>query len=73
VKKTVNLGIVRFYPKVQKGSVIKIGAKPEKKEKRQTVAQEEKEKINWGEVVRDTFAVVTSAFTLILLVQQINK
>lgn len=70
-KKARNYLIFKTYPEVEKGGIVSVGAKPEKVKKEKN--KEEKEKINWGEVVRDTLAIATSALTLILLVERVNQ
>jgi len=71
IERTTDLGIVKIYPKVDKGAIISVGFKPVKpEEERQQV---EEEPINWSEVVRDTLAQVTTILSLVLLVQRISN
>jgi protein involved in polysaccharide export with SLBB domain len=70
VKKTINLGIIMIHPKVRKGSVVTVGKKPVEEE---VVAEgEQKEKIDWGQVVADSIAQATAILSLILLIQNVN-
>lgn len=66
IERTVNLGLFRIYPKVRKGSTIKVGSAPPKPEP----LEGEKEPVNWGEVVKDTLAQATAVLTLILLIDR---
>ena len=68
IQKTKRVLFFKKYPKVEKGSVIYVGAKPPKEEK----AEKEREPINWGAVARDTLAAVTSVVTLVVLLQRIE-
>ncbi len=69
IKQTRNFGFFRIYPKVTKGSQIKV-AKKVKKEKPEKA---EKEKVDWESVIGNSVAQATAVLTLILLIQQINK
>lgn len=68
IQKTKRFLFFMRYPKVNKGSVIYVGIKPQKEVK----AEIEKEPINWGAFARDTLAAVTSVVTLIVLLQRIE-
>lgn len=69
IDRTRNYILFKKYPKVEKGAVIKIGVKPikEKSDK-----NENKNDINWREVVGDTITQMTAILSLILLVQNVN-
>jgi hypothetical protein len=56
---------VRFFhkPQVQEGATVYISTKK---------PQEEKEKINWSETIRDTFSLMSSALMIIYLSQQVK-
>lgn len=69
IERTVDLGIARIYPKVQRGSIIKVGVKPPKEE--DNILEAEREPVNWGQVVRDTLAQVTTVLSLVLLIQRL--
>ncbi|MDX1478882.1 MAG: SLBB domain-containing protein [Saprospiraceae bacterium] len=68
VEKTQNLGLFRIYPKVTKGATINVGRVPEKTQ----VEKEEKEPVDWSEIVRDSLAQATAILTLILLLERLN-
>jgi len=62
------LSKVSFFhnPKVKDGSVITVLVKPEKEEPK------EKKEIDWGDVVKETTAILSSAMMVIYLSQQIK-
>lgn len=68
IARTVDLGLVKIYPKVEKGAVINVGVKPPKEEEELI---EEREPVDWGQVVKDTLAQVTTVISLILLIDRI--
>ena len=70
IKRTKNFVLFRIYPKVRKGSVVKVG-KVKKKESRMNNG-EEKEKVDWGQVLGTTITQTTAVLSLILLIQNIN-
>jgi protein involved in polysaccharide export with SLBB domain len=69
IERTVDLGIAKIYPKVQRGSIIKVGVKPPKEE--DNLPEAEREPVNWGQVVKDTLAQVTTVLSLVLLIQRL--
>ncbi len=69
ISRTVDLGIAKIYPKVQRGAVINVGVKPPKEE---DILEEEREPVEWGQVVKDTLAQVTTVISLILLIERLN-
>jgi protein involved in polysaccharide export with SLBB domain len=66
IEKAKDFWFFTVYPKVRKGSVIKVGEKPQ--EKREN--GKEKEEIDWSKVIGDTLAQAMTIFTLILLARQ---
>lgn len=66
IENTLNLGLVKIYPKIREGSTIIVPFKKEKKKK------EEKEPIDWGKVVANTIAQATAVITLVVLLQRIE-
>ena len=70
VRGTKRFLLFKNYPKVEPGSRILIGAKPEKT--RRQNQGDEKKPIDWGKFARDTMAIATSALTLILLTSRLD-
>ncbi|MFK8102530.1 MAG: SLBB domain-containing protein [Saprospiraceae bacterium] len=68
IERTKNFVFFKVYPKVRKGSVIKVGKKALKTEKEKTP----KKDIDWGEVIADSITQATAILTLILLVQRLD-
>lgn len=71
IEKTKNFLLFKAYPKVRKGSIVSVGAKPPKPEKEKE--ESDKEKVDWGRSLADGIAQATAVLSLILLVQQVNK
>ncbi len=75
LSKTKDFFIFKIYPKVTKGSIIKVGMKkpptPDKPEQQQIEAP--KVPINWGEFLRETLATTTATLTFLLLLRELNK
>lgn len=71
IERTRNFGLFKIYPSVQKGSVIKVGRKPERPEDNEQLDPEDR--VNWGEVVANSIAQATSILSLILLVQRVSN
>ncbi len=67
IRKSKNFGLFNVYPKVDKGAMVHVGTKPPKEEDR---VQGEKEKIDWGEVLKDAVTQATAVLTLILLIDR---
>lgn len=66
IENTLNLGIVKIYPKIREGSTIIVPLKKKKKKK------EEREPTDWGKVVANTIAQVTAVITLVVLIQRLE-
>lgn len=70
IEKVTNFGLFKTYPKVKKGSIIRVGKKKEKKRNR--TADGEKEEVDWGKVFANSVAQATTILSLILLLQRID-
>ena len=68
VKKAKKFLFFNSYPKVERGSVITVDAKEIKVKE-----QVEREKIDWGIVLRDTLTQATAVLTILILVDQLGK
>ena len=66
---TRNYGLFKSYPKVKKGSVIRVGQKTTEEEKKKA---EEKEDVDWGKIFANSVAQATTILSLILLLQRID-
>lgn len=69
IHRTKNFLFFKKYPKVEKGSIVRIGKKKEKPEKE---VNNNKENTDWGKVVANSIAQATAILTLILLVQRLD-
>ncbi len=69
IRKAKDFGIFRIYPKVDKGSIVKVGVKDKKVERKPT----EKEEVDWGEVLANAVAQATAVLTLILLIDRAGR
>jgi polysaccharide export outer membrane protein len=65
IKKTVNLGLFKIYPKVTQGSEVVVMYKPEKADKSQ------RPPVDWNKVIENTTIKVTGILTLWLLIDRI--
>ncbi|WP_273447203.1 SLBB domain-containing protein [Neolewinella agarilytica] len=70
IKSTKRFLFFKKYPEVLPGSIVTVGAKPPRKKR---VEKEEKKPVDWGQVAKETIGVVTSALTLILLLDRVNN
>jgi len=61
--------LVKNYPKIRAGSIITVGAVPEKIK---PIQSQPKEKIDWGRVLADSVVQATAVLSLILLIQRVN-
>lgn len=68
IQRTKNFLFFKKYPKVEKGSVVKVGRKKVKPEKE----RREREDTDWGKVVANSIAQVTAVLTLVLLTQRLD-
>jgi protein involved in polysaccharide export with SLBB domain len=69
VKRTINVGLFKIYPKVRVGDHIYIVYKQEKIKKE----KEEKEKVDWNRVIENTSTKLTGIATFYLLLQRITQ
>lgn len=69
LRETVNLGVATITPKVTKGSEIIVGVKPPKRKKEEKEG-EQREPVDWGEVVQNTVTQITGVVTLYVLLQR---
>ena len=67
LKRTKRAFFIKFYPKVEPGSTISVGAKPSKSKKQKKA----RKAVDWGEVLSNVFQSVTLGVTTILLVKQL--
>ena len=69
IERTKDFLVFKKHPKVRKGSVIKVGYKPEKTKEEK---EREKKDIDWGKVLADSVAQATAVLSLILLLERVN-
>ena len=69
VKRTKDYFFFKIYPKVQKGSVIKVGYVEKKVEDKR---KGERKEIDWGKVLSDSIAQATAILTFIILIQRLQ-
>ncbi|MCB9307759.1 MAG: SLBB domain-containing protein [Lewinellaceae bacterium] len=62
INRTVNLGLFKIYPKVTKGSVISVAARPPKAQK----AQGEKKSVDWDKALTQILATVGTLATVLV-------
>lgn len=67
VKRTINFGLFRIYPKVRVGDKIHVIKKEEKVKN-----EKNKEPINWNRVIENTTVKLTGIATLWVLLQRVN-
>ncbi|MEM9885568.1 MAG: SLBB domain-containing protein [Bacteroidota bacterium] len=70
--RTIDFGLFKIYPKVEKGALITVGVKPPK----EIEAQEqpiEREPVDWGEIVSNALAQVSAVLTVVLLIERTNN
>jgi protein involved in polysaccharide export with SLBB domain len=65
IKKTINLGLFKIYPKVTQGSEVVVMYKPEKADK------SKRPPVDWNKVIENTTIKVTGILTLWLLIDRI--
>ena len=69
IQRTKNFLFFKKYPKVEKGSMVKIGLKKVKPRKKEN---ESKNDTDWSKVVANSIAQVTAVLTLVLLTQRLD-
>ncbi len=70
VERTKNYLLFRKYPNVRKGSTIKVGNAITDSQKDKD--DQNKKKVDWGDVFSNSIAQATSILSLILLIQRVN-
>lgn len=68
IRGTSDFGLFRIYPKVEKGSVISVGAKAPK-----APNNKEKKSLDWDKAFTQILAAATATATIILAISAINK
>ena len=69
IKRTKDFVFFRIYPKPTQGSIIRVGYKDMRRQKKD---KKDKKPVDWEKVAANTLAQVTAIVTLIVLVQRIN-
>lgn len=69
VKRTKDYFFFKIYPKVQKGSTIRVGYAEKKVESKR---KSERKEIDWGKVLSDTVTQATALLTFIILIQKLQ-
>jgi protein involved in polysaccharide export with SLBB domain len=78
IVKTIDLGLFKLYPKVEKGSIVKVGTKPGPRKGRTTVGADGvaratvRRSVDWNKVLSQTLAQATSVLSFVLLVKTLN-
>ncbi len=67
IRKSKDFGLFQIYPKVKKGAMVHVANKPPDRPER---PDPEREKIDWGVVLRDAVTQATAVLTLILLIDR---
>jgi hypothetical protein len=68
IKKTTDLGFFKVYPKVKKGSLIKVANKKEK-----TKEEKEEKDIDWNKIINDSVAQISTIMTLVILFKTLSQ
>jgi len=68
IKKTKNYGLFRLYPKVMKGSIIKVNYKKKKKK-----GEKGEKDIDWNKIITDSVAQISTIMTLVILFKSISQ
>ena len=69
LKKPKTSDCSRAYPRVEKGSIVRVGTKDVDPERSET----EREPIDWGEVLANSVTQATAVLTLILLIDRAGR
>lgn len=69
IKQAKDYGVFMYYPKVEKGAIVRVGVKDPERIKPET----EKEPIDWGEVLSSAVTQATAVLTLILLIDRAGR
>ena len=68
VKRTTEFGLFKVYPKVEKGSTIKVAYKKEK-----TKEEKEDKEIDWNKIINDSVAQISTIMTLVILFKTLSQ
>jgi protein involved in polysaccharide export with SLBB domain len=68
VKRTTEFGLFKIYPKVEKGSTIKVAYKKEK-----TKEEKEDKEIDWNKIINDSVAQISTIMTLVILFKTLSQ
>jgi len=68
ISKTINYGLFKLYPKVRKGSTIKVGIK-----KKKTKENKEKNEVDWNKIITNSVAQISTIMTLVILFKSISQ
>ena len=68
VRGTSDFGLFRVYPKIAKGAIVSVGAKPPK-----APENKEKKSVDWDKAFTQILASVTAMATILLAVSSLNK
>ena len=68
IKKTKNYGLFRLYPKVRKGSTIRVNYKKTKKK-----GEKGEKDIDWNKIITDSVAQISTIMTLVILFKSISQ
>lgn len=69
IRGTKDFGLFRIYPKVRKGSVITVAAKPPRQEKE----KRERKEFDWDKALTQILAVAGTAATMVIAISALNK
>lgn len=68
VKKAIDFGLFKVYPKVYKGSIVKVGSK-----KIKTKEEKEEKEIDWNKIINDSVAQISTIMTLVILFKTLSQ
>ena len=68
IRKTIDLGIFKVYPKVKNGSTIKVTYK-----KIKTKEEKEEKEIDWNKIINDSVAQISTIMTLVILFKTLSQ
>ncbi len=68
IAKTYNYGLFKVYPKVRKGSIIKVNYKKKKKK-----GEKGEKDIDWNKIINNSVAQISTIMTLVILFKSISQ
>lgn len=68
VKKATDFGLFKVYPKVYKGSIVKVGSK-----KIKTKEEKDEKEIDWNKIINDSVAQISTIMTLVILFKTLSQ